>query len=194
MCSSEGTSLNGRQNRGQQQPVIVTSISGSTIGISPGIRMPNISSGKSPQAWWDNGLPIQGDGIEDLSIDHRHNDSIAITISSAMSWEHRRITTTTRPRRQAQEIVRPQFMLLGGAEIARAVHFPMTTWCKRRSCAGAITIQSITRSDVWPPRCRVGWPNMQIPCLPTKHSLYRYIFQQSRVGGAPRPGLPSAQT
>src|SRR5262249_51443624 len=64
-CSLEGGSLNGRAGRGQQQPVIVKSISGSgpwTVGISPAIRMPNISSGKSPQAWWDNGLPVQGDG------------------------------------------------------------------------------------------------------------------------------------
>ena len=79
-CSTELGSGNGRSGRGQQQPVIVTSISGSgpwTVGISPGIRMPNIASGKSPQAWWDNGLPIQNDGIEDLSMDHTVSNGTA---------------------------------------------------------------------------------------------------------------------
>jgi hypothetical protein len=70
VCSEQGSSLNGRPGRGQDQPVIVTSISGSTVGISPGIRMPNIAAGRSPGAWWDNGPPVQGDGIEDLSMDH----------------------------------------------------------------------------------------------------------------------------
>ena len=65
ICSMQGGSRNGRPGRGQNQPVRVISISGSgpwTIGISPDIRMPNIASGKSPQAWWDNGLPVQNDG------------------------------------------------------------------------------------------------------------------------------------
>jgi hypothetical protein len=71
-CSLEGGSLNGRASRGQQQPSIVTSVSGSgpwTIGISPALRLPNIGS-KTPQAWWNSGTPIQGVGIEDLSMDH----------------------------------------------------------------------------------------------------------------------------
>jgi hypothetical protein len=79
-CSFENSSGNGRSGRGQQQPVIVTSKSGTgpwTIGISPGIRMPNIASGKSPQVWWDNGLPIQNDGIEDLSMDHTASNGTA---------------------------------------------------------------------------------------------------------------------
>ncbi len=78
VCSMEVGSLNGRVGRGQQQPVVVTSISGSgpwTIGISPGIRMPNIVSGKSPQVWWLNGLPVQNDGIENLSMDHTNTNS-----------------------------------------------------------------------------------------------------------------------
>src|SRR5205807_3662547 len=72
-CSMDIGSLNGRAGRGQQQPVRVTSMSGSgpwILGISPAIRMPNIRPSQSPQAWWDNGLPIQGDGLEDLSLDH----------------------------------------------------------------------------------------------------------------------------
>ncbi|MGA2001516.1 MAG: discoidin domain-containing protein [Terriglobales bacterium] len=72
VCSTSGSSRNGRPGRGQVEPQLVTSISGTgpwTIGISPGIRMPNISAAKSPQAWWDNGLPIQNDGIENLTID-----------------------------------------------------------------------------------------------------------------------------
>jgi hypothetical protein len=72
-CSTEGGSANGRPSRGQQQPQIVTSLTGSgpwTVGISPGIRLPNIRSGQSPGAWWDDGPPIQGVGIESLTIDN----------------------------------------------------------------------------------------------------------------------------
>jgi hypothetical protein len=74
-CATDVPSANGRPGRGQQQPVIVTSINGSTIGITPGIRMPNIRAGQTPQAWWDNGLPVQNDGIEDLSLDHTSTNS-----------------------------------------------------------------------------------------------------------------------
>ena len=73
VCSMQAGSKNGRASRGQQEPQVVTSISGSgpwTVGISPGVRMPNISSGKSPEVWWLNGLPVQNDGVENLSMDH----------------------------------------------------------------------------------------------------------------------------
>jgi len=81
VCSTSGSSANGRPGRGQVEPVRVTSISGNgpwTVGISPGIRMPNISSGKSPQAWWDTGLPVQGDGIESLTVDNTPNSACCI--------------------------------------------------------------------------------------------------------------------
>jgi hypothetical protein len=71
-CSSNGDSGGGpRPGRSQQQIVTVTSISGHgpyTVGISPGLYMPNWIAGKSPQAWWPN-QPVFGDGVEDLSID-----------------------------------------------------------------------------------------------------------------------------
>ncbi|MFZ0662625.1 MAG: hypothetical protein WAM66_08040 [Acidobacteriaceae bacterium] len=61
-----------RSGRSQQQIVTVTSITGSgpyTIGISPGIYMPNWTSSKSPQAWWPTS-PIFSAGVENLSIDN----------------------------------------------------------------------------------------------------------------------------
>jgi hypothetical protein len=71
-CSTNGD--NGgyaRTNRGQQQIVTVTSISGGscpcTIGITPGIYMPNWASGKTPQAWWATS-PVKNMGVENLSI------------------------------------------------------------------------------------------------------------------------------
>jgi len=73
VCSTEGGSNNGRPRRGQQQPVMVTSVSGSgpwTVGITPGVRIPNIRAGQSPGAWWNNGPPVQYDGVEDLTIDN----------------------------------------------------------------------------------------------------------------------------
>jgi hypothetical protein len=67
----------GRANRFQQQWVTVTSISAGacpcTIGITPGISMPNWRAAKSPGAWWINTLPITGVGIEALSLDQTNS-------------------------------------------------------------------------------------------------------------------------
>jgi hypothetical protein len=82
-CASDTPVRNGRSFRGQDQPVTVTSISGSgpwTIGISPGVRMPDIRSSQSPEVWWDNGLPIQGDGIEDISFNHTNSPALGAGI------------------------------------------------------------------------------------------------------------------
>lgn len=78
ICSMEAGSSNGRPGRGQQEPQIVTSISGTgpwTIGISPGIQMPNIVSSKSPGAWWSNNPPVSADGVENMSLDHTNTGS-----------------------------------------------------------------------------------------------------------------------
>ena len=72
-CSTNGD--NGgfaRTNRGQQQLVTVTAISGAgpyTVTITPGLYMPNWASGKTPQAWWASS-PVQNEGIENLSLDY----------------------------------------------------------------------------------------------------------------------------
>jgi len=53
----------------------VTSISGSgpyTVGISPGIYMPNWTASKTPQAWWATS-PILNTGVENLSIDNTNS-------------------------------------------------------------------------------------------------------------------------
>jgi hypothetical protein len=82
-CSANGD--NGgfaRANRGQQQIVTVTSISGSgpyTIGVSPGLYMPNWNACNNggactPQAWWAS-YPIYNDGVESLSIDNSGDTS-----------------------------------------------------------------------------------------------------------------------
>jgi hypothetical protein len=52
--------------------VTVTSISGSgpyTVGISPGVYMPNWTSAKTPQAWWATG-PVFLDGVRNLTMNH----------------------------------------------------------------------------------------------------------------------------
>ncbi len=75
-CSTNGD--NGgfaRTNRGQMQIVTVTSVTGTgpyTVGISPGLYMPNwngcdASGGCAPQAWWATS-PIQNMGVENLSM------------------------------------------------------------------------------------------------------------------------------
>jgi hypothetical protein len=71
-CSYAGSGGASRTGRAQSQVVTVTSISGSgpyTVGISPGLYMPNWSAGKTPQAWWATG-PVFYDGVRDMSLDN----------------------------------------------------------------------------------------------------------------------------
>lgn len=71
-CSLEVDSLNGRSQRGQVQPETVVSITGSgpwTVVVTPALRMPNVASGNTPGAYWNNNTPITGDGLESLTID-----------------------------------------------------------------------------------------------------------------------------
>jgi len=80
-CSGGGSG-NGREWRPstQEEPQIVTSISGSgpwTIGISPGVRMPNISGSRAPQLWSNSGLPLMNVGIESMSLDSRSNSAFS---------------------------------------------------------------------------------------------------------------------
>lgn len=82
----------GAQRSGRQQTQIVTVAScdgnstighacssGTNITISPGLYMPNWSSGKTPQAWWSTS-PIQYSGIENLSLDHTNAGSSTVGI------------------------------------------------------------------------------------------------------------------
>jgi hypothetical protein len=88
VCSDEGGTA-GRSGRAQWQTVVVTSISGSTVGISPGLYMPNWRASQSPQAWWSNDTPISGVGIESLKIDASGETShrSAVTFYNAYgSW------------------------------------------------------------------------------------------------------------
>lgn len=78
-CSTNGD--NGgfvRPGRSQEQLVTVTSITGGgpyTVGISPGIYMPNWTSNKSPQAWWATS-PISNAGVENLSMDNTNSGAL----------------------------------------------------------------------------------------------------------------------
>lgn len=71
-CSTNGDDGGfERAGRSQEQIVEVTSISGSgpyTVGISPGIYMPNWTSSKTPQAWWPTS-PMVTAGVQNVSID-----------------------------------------------------------------------------------------------------------------------------
>ena len=70
-CTSEGSSgaNGGRAGRAQNQQVVVTAINGSSITISPGLYAPNWASGKTPQFWFSNSLPITGVTLENMTID-----------------------------------------------------------------------------------------------------------------------------
>ncbi len=73
--SNGGPSGGQRSNRGQQQLVKVTAISGSQVTISPGLYMPNWRSGQSPQAWWATNQSSML-GIENVSVDHTNSDAL----------------------------------------------------------------------------------------------------------------------
>jgi hypothetical protein len=60
--------------RSQEQGVVVTGISGSSITISPGLYMPNWRSGQLPQAYFPN-TTVTGDGLENVSIDATNSGS-----------------------------------------------------------------------------------------------------------------------
>jgi hypothetical protein len=68
--SKQGGNTFGRPGRSQQFPTMVTSISGTTVGIWPPLNMPNWRSAKTPQAWWGSNPPITNVGIENLSMDY----------------------------------------------------------------------------------------------------------------------------
>jgi len=73
-CAYEGVadSFSEGNNRQQQQVVMVTSVSGSTVGISPGVYMSNYSASLSPHAFWGNGgLPVTNSGIENVTLNNR---------------------------------------------------------------------------------------------------------------------------
>ena len=75
ICGNDIPGGAGRAGRGEEQLVQVTSVSGSgtgpfTVGISPGLYMPNWRSSQSPGAWWAGSQPATGMGIENLSLDN----------------------------------------------------------------------------------------------------------------------------
>lgn len=73
-CTYSGGNAPWGSGREQGQMVMVTSISGGTcpctIGITPGLRMPNWRSSQSPAAVWGSALPISGVGIENMSLSY----------------------------------------------------------------------------------------------------------------------------
>ena len=85
-----------RSERNQMQFVVVTSCGRVTapgascsgkdvsVGISPGLYMPNWSSAKTPQAWWATN-PISWTGVEDLSIDNSAVVTPGITFFNAFN-------------------------------------------------------------------------------------------------------------
>jgi hypothetical protein len=56
-----------RSGRAQEQVVLATAVSGSTVTISPGIYMPNWNAAQGPEAYWSTPA-VTGDGIEDFSM------------------------------------------------------------------------------------------------------------------------------
>jgi hypothetical protein len=75
-CATAAEGGAGRNNRAQQQMVLVTAISGNNVTISPGLYMPNWKSGQNPGAFWANQNLIM-DGVENLSTDSGKTGCVA---------------------------------------------------------------------------------------------------------------------
>jgi hypothetical protein len=82
--------------RGQQQIVNVTSISGNTVGITPGIYAANYNSAQSPGAWWASD-PIHGDAVENISLDHTNGGDGITFFNCTGCWVQgvRSVTTSS---------------------------------------------------------------------------------------------------
>ncbi len=81
VAEDDNPTNNYRSGRSQEQLVLATAVSGSTVTISPGIYMPNWSSSQSPQAWWSS-PSVTGDGVEDLAMDNSNSNGSAIVVRS----------------------------------------------------------------------------------------------------------------
>ena len=89
-CATGYASNLQRPNRGQEEVVVATAISGSgpyKVTISPGLRNPNWSALSTTQAWWGSAT-ITNAGVEDLYVDGQNSPTVAnIVISVAnMCW------------------------------------------------------------------------------------------------------------
>jgi hypothetical protein len=86
VCSAEYPANTARANRGQQEIVVATNITGSgpyTVTISPGLRNPNWAAVSTPQAWWGSAT-ITNAGVENLAISTQYGPTVAnIVISVA---------------------------------------------------------------------------------------------------------------
>ncbi len=95
ICVGQSGVDNGvRQNREQAEVEHVTAISGDTVTISPGLDVnfnecQNVSGGCSPGAWWANS-DVEGDGVEDLSIDLSKvpNSNVWVAIGIVNGYEN----------------------------------------------------------------------------------------------------------
>jgi hypothetical protein len=108
-CNSSGAGSSTNAMRGpchgnsvcysQEQIVVVTSCNGVTtigsacsgtnvsVGISPGLEMPNWNSSKTTSAWWAT-APAMNDGVEDLSVDNTNCSGCSVVefYNAQNSW------------------------------------------------------------------------------------------------------------
>ena len=89
-CSSEGDSNIRRSGRSQSQVVVVTNISGSgpfTVGITPGLYMPNWRASQTPGAWWNTASTVSFIGIENMSLDYTNSGGLSgISVSGVRDF------------------------------------------------------------------------------------------------------------
>ena len=82
-CTTEsGGATPQRDHRAQREFIKVTNISGNTVTLEHGLRMPNWAALNSKQAWWGNANSYSsGNGIEDLSANAQNATAGAAVIT-----------------------------------------------------------------------------------------------------------------
>jgi hypothetical protein len=108
-CAANGDGGSSRSGRDQAQIVTVTSISGSgpyTVGISPGLYMPNWRSSQTPGAWWAS-YPAQYDGIRDMYITVTTAQSGVAFVNCVGCYEYRVTSVGPPGRDHAQMFISP---------------------------------------------------------------------------------------
>lgn len=91
VCSLEGGNGFRNGNRGMQQTVLVTNITGNTVTFTPGLYAPTWNPGKSPQIWfWGSAATtITMTGVEDLTINNQVSGGVSnfVMTTAYQVWE-----------------------------------------------------------------------------------------------------------
>lgn len=92
VCSSEGVTTNGRDNRGQRELIQVTNVNSGTgqVTLARGIRYPNWGTINNPGAYWGNNGTSYSccNSVEDISISANQTGDSANSANIMFAFDH----------------------------------------------------------------------------------------------------------